>query len=547
MALNRIKTLTMGLLLLNSIDFIYSSDPMHKYNNSDEILTIKQNLQSNNIKENIVLDDTNIKMIMKEDEKQDTNKLEQYKYNKLSIINKNKSDSSDSDDIDNVFENWTYNKDNKKISWKKQQYLKLMSDLQRNNTQIQKNIQIQPLMTVDVSNIRKLSDASKSSVKSHFSNPLTITHKNGLKKIDEYLNGHEEIMPIIVLQSDGLQVLDTIAHLLAFNSFFNLSNFGTNPYIFCASSASIPGLSLALDLQARKDPTKNLEEIGDKLYKAAKTKAANNKFKNKCSCSCNTFKLLWLNLFRYCIDYDEDTMIDSLYTKIPNKTANNIITDVLDLHNNSDINIPNLVIKDVNSDAGIVNQVLQANNAQDKKSNKNQIKLFAEPFVSLIKNFVDCKKQAVEKGIDFVENNIINNDLIKISSKDEAKFIQQNKLHDSTTDRLAIILSSDVDNNSQISRDTNNVKIEYKALEYEGLQNKLHTIKINLYTANSVVNSNYSLEEKYNNVKSTLDNSIEFKYLIKNLPQIGSSFNSSLISEDLKIEDMQLAENLSED
>ena len=67
-----------------------------------------------------------------------------------------------------------------------------------------------------------------------------------------------------------------------------------------------------------------------------------------------------------------------------------------------------------------------------------------------------------------------------------------------------------------------------------------------MYTANSVVNPNYSLEEKYNNVKSTLDNSLEFKYLIKNLPQM-SSFNSSAISEDLKIEDMQLLENLSED
>ena len=350
MALNNIKTLVMGLLLVSSIDFIYASNPIHEYNNSDEILTIKQNLQSNNLKEDIVLDDTHVKMTMKEDEKKDNNKLDHYEDNDMNIINKKKSDSYDSDDIDNMFENWTYNKDHKKTSCKKQQYFKLMSDLQRNNTQVQDNvIQIQPLMTIDVPKIRKLSDASKSSVKSHFSNPLAITHKNGFKKIDEYLNGHEEIMPIIVLQSDGLQVLDTIAHLLAFNSFFNLNNFGTNPYIFCASSASIPGLSLALDLRDQRDPTGNLEEIGDKLYKAAKTKAANNKFKKKCSCSCNTFKLLWLNLFGCCIDYDEETMVDSLYTKIPNKTANNIITDVLDLHNNSDVNIPNLVIKDVNS------------------------------------------------------------------------------------------------------------------------------------------------------------------------------------------------------
>ena len=389
---------------------------------------------------------------------------------------------------------------------------------------------------------RKLSNASKSSAKSHFSNPINISYKNIFRKIDELFNSHEEIIPIIVLQADGFQVLDTLAHLFAFNSFYNLSNFGQNPYIFCASSASIPGLSLALDLQNQKDPILNLSKIGNELIKTSKSKSENETKKKCINCSCNTFKLLWLSFFGCCIDYDEENILDSLYTKIPNKTANKIITNVLDLNYSSNINIPNFVIKDVNYDSGIVQQVLQSNNSQDSKSNKNQIKLFVEPFVSVVKHFVDSKKSTVEKGINFVENKMNNPALIKISSKDEENFIQQKKLNDSTVDRLFIILSSNVDNNCEIQKDTNKVEIEYKEVEYEKLEDNLHEIKINLYTANSITNQNYSLEEKINNMKDILNNSNEFKYLINHLPQGGTSSSSIVSSDELKLQNISEGE-----
>lgn len=537
MYFKNIKHLAMGLLLINSIDFIYASNDMHTMNDviiSNKIVNdVKQNLQTNVI-------NNNTKKVKWKDimQKEDNNKISHYEENDInnSMVSNKGSVNSNNDEIDNIFEDWDYNEKSKiKNNYKK------LSDklLTRNITQLQNDLQ--PAMTINVPKIRKLSDASRSSVKSYFSNPLNISHRNGLRRIDEFLNSHEEIIPIIILQSDGLQVLDTIAHLLAFNSFYSLNNFGTNPYIFCASSASIPGLSLALDLQNLGDPTIHLEQIGQNLYKSTKTKNTDSFIKKKCSlCSWNTFKLVWLGLFGCCIDYDEDNIVDSLYTKINKKTANDIITNTLSLDCNSDISIPNLVIKDVNYDSKIIEQVLQANDNQDKKSTRNQMKLFAEPFVSFIKNFVDCKKSVVEKGIKFVEKNINGNDLIKISSKDEKNFIQQKKLNDSTVDRLFLILSSDVDNDSQIQKDTNNIEIEYKEIEYEKMKDDIHAIKITLYTTNSIINQNYSLEEKINNVKSVLNTSAEFKYLISNLPQVSNSSSSIGSNEDLKIQNISI-------
>lgn len=548
MYFNNIKPLTIGLLLINSMEFIYANDNMHMMSNED-ILCLKQNLQSNMHKKTDNMDhlshNKTVKIVInkksnkenKNNEISDDNEL--YYYNENYINNKfndNKkiNANSDNDEIDNLFENWNYNEK----SETKNKYKKLSDKLlTRNITQLQKDVSPSKI-NVDRQKQRKLSNASKSSVKSHFSNPLNISHKNVLRKIDELLNSHEEIIPIITLQSDGLQVLDTIAHLLAFNSFYNLNNFGQNPYIFCASSASIPGLSLALDLQNQKDPTSNLSKIGDELIKTSKSKTENI-IKKKCiDCNCNAFKLIWLSFFGCCIDYDEDNILDSLYIKIPNKTANNILTNILDLNCNSDIKIPNLVIKDVNYDSGIVHQVIKSNNSQDAKSNRNQIKLFVEPFVSVIKHFVDSKKPAIEKGIKFVENKMNNHALIKISSRDEENFIQQKNLNDSTVDRLFIILSSNVDNSGEIQHDTNKVEIEYKEVEYEKLEDNLHEIKINLYTANSIMNQNYSLEEKINNVKSILDNSSEFKYLINHLPQVDNSSSSIGSSEELKLQNI---------
>ena len=554
MDLHCIKKLTTLLLLVNSMEFVFAMDSIREQNNQNDIFVLKQNLQDNiNSKLSSINDlqnDKTVKMKAKSKACQENKKNEvnnnavssHYKENDMNNLkDKNQNNTqNDNDEIDNIFENWTYNdsvnNDDHSNSAVKTKYKELEDNLiKRSSTQYNAPL----VIPVEPQNVRKLSDASKASVKSHFSNPLNISHKNVSKKIDELLNSHEEIIPIITLQSDGLQVLDTIAHLIAFNSFFNLSNFSTNPYIYCVSSASIPGLSLALDLQKLQDPCENLKKIGSKLCETAKQKSTSCILKKKCfNCSCSAFELLWLSLFGCCIDYDAENILDSLYTKIPNKTANNIITNILDLPRNSDIELPNLVIKGAKSDIKVIDQVLQSNNNQDTKSNKNQIKLFAEPFVSFIKHFVDCKKETVQKGINFVANNINTHDLIKISSRDEEDFIQQKNLNDSTVDRLAIILSSDVDNNSEIQQDTNNVEIEYKEIkDDEESQDKLHAIKINLYTANSILNPNYSLEEKINNVKLILDNSREFKYLVKNLPQMNSSCDSSSESSiDLQIQ-----------
>lgn len=582
------KYLIIGLLLLNTINTIYANDQMNsgrvaiqinEYNNQSDDLFLQNQLTTNNDllpqpidSDSKQLNSSDITNSNKDIESNGINndpekasnetsqklKLKENCVEKFSIINHSQTDTNikkidsindeiDSSNIeDNIFDNWTYdwenkkqsvmNNNNKKQSETKKKYKEIEKDLQESNI----NFDTHQIMTINSThNVRKLSDASCSSSKSYFSNPLVISNKNKFKKIDEYLNEHKEIIPIITLQADGLQVLDTIAHLSAFNSFYNLVNFGTNPYIYCASSAALLGLSLALDLQNQKDPGNNLEIIGSKLYQYSQVNENidSNKQKNKCCLgSCwNKFKLWVLNILECCIDYDEEDIIDSLYTKISNSTLKKTIKEVLDLNTKSKINIPNLIIKDVNSEAGVVEQVLQANKNQDSKSTKNSITLFSKPIVAVIKNFIKSDKKEVEKGINFVENNTQNNALIKISSQDEIQFIQQNNLNDSTIDRLAIIISSNVDNNGEIQNDLNSVKVEHKEVEYEGSQHKLHTIKINLYTNNSITNPNYSLNKKYSNIKEVLSKSKEFTHLIDSLPQptVNSKDNSSVINDNL--------------
>ena len=179
---------------------------------------------------------------------------------------------------------------------------------------------------------------------------------------------------------------------------------------------------------------------------------------------------------------------------------------------------------------------MQANNNQNVKARNIQIKLFTDPIVSVIKKYITNNKESkytekVEKGVEFINNNIQNRDLSKITGQEEIEFIHNNKLNDTITDRLAIILSSNTDNDEQLTHDTNNVKIEYNELEDNKLKNKLHTIRINLFTSNSLTNPNYSLEEKYNSMKSILNNSEEFLYIINNLPQ-NNSVNNSLEIQD---------------
>ncbi len=556
----KLQNILIGLLVLNTINIISASEIIKEQNINDN-LCLRNQLTTNNdaLHQDIQLNDKNINLKnnnadknIKLNNKNRSNKcvnsailkLKENCVEKFSIINdlqtnkevkqvdiQQEDDSSSIDD--NIFANWTYNEENKTNSLIKKKYQRLNSNLQKNTI----NFDIQPIVVTDnKQKIRKLSDASKSSAKSYFSNPVVISTNNKFKKIDEYLSGHKEIIPIITLQADGLQVLDTIAHLLAFNSYYKLINFGTNPYIYCASSGALPGLSLAFDLHNEQDPVNKLELIADKLYKNTKAKNTHSNVSDTITCcfgSWNALKLFWLKIFGCCIDYEDEDIIDSLYTKIPNNTLKNIIKEVLELTNKSNINIPNLIIKDVNSENGIVEQVLKANKNQDNKSIKNSITLFSKPFISVIKNFITNDKPAVEKGVDFVDNNIQGNALIKISSQDEIQFIQQKNLNDSTIDRLAIILSSNVDNNSQIQNDINNVKISYKKVEYEGSEDKLHTIKINIYTNNSITHPNYSFKNKYYNMKKVLSNSKELMYLIKHLPQMNSLNNSSIINDDL--------------
>lgn len=465
-------------------------------------------------------------------------KLAYYSNNTFNSLEDNNSNA------DNIFENWTYNgveiKEKQKdvISDKKKQYLNLMNNL-RNNTLTDK---IKPTITINKHNTRKLSGSSSISVR--FYNPLMISNQNKFKLADNYLSNHEELIPIIVLQADGMQVLDTIAHLSAFNDFYNLSNFGTSPYIYCASSAALPGLSLALNLSKNINPIENLNQLGKELYRLKnieKEKQTNNdKAKKKCCCSSNYFKLFWLGVFGCCIDYDDETVIDSMFNKIKDSTANNVITNTMGLTKTSDIKLPNLIIEDINTSNGIVEQVLQANNNTNVKARNIQIKLFTDPVVSVIKKYIANNKESkysekIEKGVDFISNTIKSNDLSKITDKEEIQFIQNNNLHDSTTNRLVIILSSNVDNNNQITNDANGMKIEYKEIECNKLKNKLRAIRINIFTHKSVTNPNYSLEEKYNNIKSMLNNSEEFLYIINGLPQNNSIDNSLDINNNTEI------------
>ena len=549
----KVKNIVMGLLLLNTLNAVSANEQLRDNNKSDDLFLQNQFTTHNDLlpqdskqPESSALSNEEIK---NKNTLTDSTilRLRENCVENFSIINQlptarnikpveSIKEESNSDNIDdNLFDNWTYNGDDCKQSVIKKKYQKLSSNLQKSTI----NFDIAPTLTLNnPNNARKLSDASRSSVKSHkshFSNPLIISNTNKFKKLDKYLDGHKEIIPIITLQSDGLQVLDTIAHLSVFNSFYDLNNFGTSPYIYCASSAAIPGVSLALDLQKQNDPIANLELIGNKLYQEAQVKEdteSNTSKKSSCCCSWNAFKLFWLKIFGCCIDYENEDIVDSLYTRVSNNTVKNTMKDVLDLTNKSNVNIPNLIIKDVNSDANIIDQILQANKNQDKKSTKNQVTLFSKPFISVIKNFIKSDKKIVEKGINFAENNIKNDALIKINSNDEIKFMEQKNLNDSTTDRLAIIISSNVDTNDQIQNDINSVKIEQKEVEYEGSKDKLHVLKIILYTNNSITNPNYSLRKKYDNMRAALSNSKEFLHIIEKLPQMSSMTDSSVIHDD---------------
>ena len=526
-----VKNIAIGLLLINSMRCIYASEDIKKNGN---ILTLKQNLTDNLVKditdketakENVSLDNTNIPIKDPENDKILTlNRNEKNK--KIKDTSQYEEDEINAknygDDINYDFDNWTYNGDEVKDSTIVAKYKDLSSQLQRNNTQISHKIHLST--NINVPKLMKLSSIRRQSLTSHFSNPVTIGNNNTLKKCDEYLSGDVEILPIITIQSDGLQVLDSIAQLMAFNDVYSINNFGTSPYIYCASSASVLGLSVAMDLQKSKDIKANLTKIGDKLLKNIPNKTSDNHQK-KCCCSCNLFKLLWLHTFGCCIDYDEEPIIDSMYSRIPTSTLDSIINNSLQLNNS--VNVPNLVIKDATANGNIIEQVKDANSSQNSKAIRNQIKLFTEPFVSVLKTFVSSDNGIIENGVNIIASNIKSYDLVKITSKDTINFMNKKNLYDSTIERVAIILDSDVDNNSKVQNDTNNLAIDLKEMEFDGVNDKLRTVKISLYTANSLINPDYSLENKYNNWKEILNNSDELKRVISNLPNINEQNNSN--------------------
>ncbi|MBQ9441379.1 MAG: hypothetical protein IJU54_03195, partial [Alphaproteobacteria bacterium] len=395
------------------------------------------------------------------------------------------------------------------------------------NNQLQlNNSELKLFNTANTPQVQRLSLGLSAS---YYSNPITINNNTKQQKLEEYLNKHNDILPVIIIQADGLQVLDSVAQLMAFNDLYKVNNFGTSPYIYCASSASVAGLSLAMDLQKDKNPNENLMKIGNKSSQDVKTAINNHEEANnrkKCKCSCNLFKLIWMQLFGCCVSYNEEVMIDSFYKRIPAATLNSIIEESLQLNSNEKLNIPNLVIKDVNSDSKIIDQVTSANNNQNKKSIKNNVKLFADPLLLLIKKFAnkiisnDDANQVIQYGAEKVEDKMKQDGLSKITDKDNIDFIRQKNLHEEDVDRLLLILESNVDNNKTIMSDANGVNIECKELTFDEISEPLHTIKISLHTDNSLINPNYSLESKYNNFKNILSNSKEFNSLIANLPHI---------------------------
>ena len=544
----------MGLLIINTSYCINASELLK---NNNELLALKQNCSNTFAIESNTSHISNKNEARKEDEKE-TNKVDNSNVkNEIEVKidnNKNKDQANNihnstekkiancsnsainSIDPDKLFENWTYDKDNikksntNKISDTKQQYLNLMNDLRKDD--VKDNIK-KPITTLREKNNRKSSISSNGS--SHFSNPLIISNQNKFKLADDYFSTHEELIPIIILQSDGMQVLDTIAHLSAFNDFYKLSNFGTCPYIYCASSAALPGLSLAYDLSNNTDPMTNLNKIGDELCKlknSEKNAKIQNNNKKKCCCSMNCFKLCWMKLFGCCTNYDNEIIIDSLYTKINDNVANSIVKNIIGLNKTSSIKLPNFVIEDIKSNNSIVEQVLQANSNQNVIARNNQIRLFTDPIIAVIKKYISKNKESnynekLEKGVNFINNNIQSDDLSKITEKEEIQFIENNNLHDNNNNRLVIMLSSNVNNDNQITCDTNNINIEYKELEHKKFKNKLHAIVIRMFTGNCVTNKNYSLEEKYNNIKSILNSSEEFLHLIEKLPQQISSEDNS--------------------
>ena len=505
----KVKNLVMGLLLINSMDFIYASNNVEHYD--DNILTLKQNLSDNFIKNGSKLKDSEVI--------NDINNNDSSQYAKKIMNN------TGNRYVNCKLDNLRHNKNNNKESAVKIKYTKLNNQLQMDNGNI-KLLNNAGALPVD-----RLSLNSNNLLNASYSNPVEISDKNKQQRWEDYLNKHNDILPVITIQADGLQVLDSIAQLMAFNDFYNINNFGI-PYIYCASSASVVGLSIAMDLQKSKDPSENLIKIGNTLSQAVETAVnddeesneENNDNKNKCCCSCNCFKLVWLKIFGCCISYNEGAMIDSFYKMIPAATLNSIITESLQLNSSENLDIPNLVIKDVNSNTKIIEQVTSANRNQNKKAIKIQVKLFADPLLLLIKKFAnkvigssDANK-AIQYGIEKAEDKMKKDDLAKITDQDEINFIGQKHLHDEDIDRLLLILASNVDNNSTIKSDANGVNIECNALKFDGISEPLHTIKINLYTANSLTNPNYSLESKYNTFKDILSNSEEFMSLIDNLP-----------------------------
>ncbi|MBR1944651.1 MAG: hypothetical protein IJ848_04260 [Alphaproteobacteria bacterium] len=521
----KIKSLLSGILIINSINLlsaseinnISSQDVMILNNNCIESFkTPNDSLNTDDIRS--PKKDANEEIEKEETEKNDKS-LSHYEENTMNSV---RIHDMSNDDSNNVIEKSICSKSNKnKYSKNKQQYFNLQKDLN--------SINVKPFMTLREPNTKKLSGIS-----SYFSNPVTVKNQNEYDTIDNYFKKYKELIPIIVLQSDGMQVRDTIAHLLAFNDFYNINNFGTSPYIYCASSAAIPGLSLAYDLSNNVDPMKKLNSIGNTLYKTSNSDKQQSNNKKKCCCNMNIFKLCWLNTFGCCIDYDDETIIDSLYSKIKNNKANSIIKNIIGLTKESEINLPNFIIEDAKTNNNVVETVLQANSNQNTKAVKNQVKLFTDPLVAIIKKYLDNNKDSkyndkLEKGANFINNNIQNNDLSKITYNEELQFIKDNNLHNN---RLAIILSSDVDN-TDMQSDMNDITVECEELEYKELNDKLHAIRINIVTYNSLTNPNYySLEQKYNNIKSMLNNSKQFLHVIENLPHTNSSNDSSDISDD---------------
>ena len=190
----------MGLLLINSMNFIYASNYTEHY--EDKMLTMKQNLS-----DNFINNDTKLKDIEKNDSSAYAKKM--MNNTKSKYINYN---------LDNLSYNET---DNHEPS------IKCKSTKPNNQLQLN-NSESKLFNTANTPQVKRLSLGLSAS---YYSNPITINNNTKQQKLEEYLNKHNDILPVIIIQADGLQVLDSVVQLMAFNDLYKINNFGTSPYI----------------------------------------------------------------------------------------------------------------------------------------------------------------------------------------------------------------------------------------------------------------------------------------------------------------------------